>query len=474
MWYNKITAEEKYMKNNSDKKSVRELFGELPEKIKKISSAKIIALGYLAVILTGTLLLKLPIASREKSLGFLDTLFTAVSASCVTGLAAADTYTQWSLFGQIVLICLIQIGGLGFMTVISLAGLVTGRRIGLKERSVLQDSVNNMQVGGIVRLVRQVVAGTFIIEGAGAVLLSVRLIPKMGVAEGIGNSIFLSISAFCNGGFDLNGKYGGYCSLVPFADDVLINIVICMLILTGGIGFTVWEDFLKHKFRFSAYKLHSKIALTVTLLLTLIGTGLFLLFEQEYTFRGMPLGEQLLAALFSSVTPRTAGFNTVDTAALSPASKALTILYMLIGGSPGSTAGGIKTVTAAVLICTAVAGMRGSEDVNIFGRRLEADAARRAVTVVTVNLSLSAMAILAIAAAQPYLTLPDIAIEVFSAVNTVGMTTGITRELLPFSKLLLILLMYSGRVGSVSFALIFTGTRRFTGVQNPEEPVSIG
>ncbi|MDE6594127.1 MAG: Trk family potassium uptake protein [Oscillospiraceae bacterium] len=462
------------MKKNSDKKSVKELWRELTEKIKKISSAKIIALGYLAVILTGTLLLKLPIASRGKPLGWLDTLFTAVSASCVTGLAAADTYTQWSLFGQIVIIFLIQIGGLGFMTVVSLAGLLTGRRIGLKERSVLQDSVNNMQVGGIVKLMRRIALGTFIIEGIGAALLAVRLIPKMGILSGIGNSLFLSVSAFCNGGFDLNGKYGQYCSLTPFADDVLINLVICMLILTGGIGFTVWEDILKHKFRFSAYKLHSKIALTVTLWLTLIGTGLFLLFEQEYTFKGMPFWEQLTAALFSSVTPRTAGFNTVDTAALSPASKALTVLYMFIGGSPGSTAGGIKTVTFAVLILTAIASMRGNDDVNIFGRRLEADAARRAVTVVTVNLALAVTAILGISAAQPGLPLPDVVIETFSAVNTVGMTTGITRELLPFSKLLLIMLMYSGRVGSVSFALIFTGKTRFTGVQNPEEPISIG
>ncbi|MCM1579530.1 MAG: Trk family potassium uptake protein [Ruminococcus sp.] len=459
---------------NKDKKSFGELWETFLEKIKKISSAKIIALGYLAVILAGTLLLKLPIASKDKPLSLLDTLFTAVSASCVTGLAAADTYTQWSLFGQIVIITLIQIGGLGFMTVISLAGLLTGRRIGLKERSVLQDSVNNMQIGGIVRLVRRIVSGTFIIEGIGAVLLSFRLIPKMGIAAGIGNSLFLSISAFCNGGFDLNGRYGEYSSLMPFADDVMINLVICCLILAGGIGFTVWEDVLKHKFRFSAYKLHSKIALTVTLLLTAAGTGLFFLFEQEYTFKDMPLWQQLTAALFASVTPRTAGFNTVDTAAMSPASKVLTVLYMLIGGSPGSTAGGIKTVTLAVLLLTAAASMRGNDDVNVFGRRLEEDAPRRAVTVVTVNLILAAAGVLGICAAQPELAPIDVVTETFSAVNTVGMTAGITRDLLPFSKLLLILLMYSGRVGSVSFALIFTGRKRFTGVQNPEEPVSIG
>lgn len=447
---------------------------KITEKIKKISSAKIIALGYLIVILAGTLLLMLPFASKGRSIGFLNTLFTAVSATCVTGLAAADTYTQWSLFGQIVILCLIQIGGLGFMTVITLAALLTGRRIGLKERSVLQDSVNNMQIGGIVKLARRIAAGTFLTEIIGALLLSIRFIPEMGVISGIGNGIFLSVSAFCNAGFDLCGKFGEYSSLTHYADDVLVNIVICLLILTGGIGFTVWEDVIKHKFRLSAYKLHSKIALVFTLALTIIGTVLFFIFEQGYTLQGMDLGEQLLASLFSSVTPRTAGFNTVDTAALSPASKTLTILFMFIGGSPGSTAGGVKTVTLAVLVFTAIAGMGGNEDVNIGGRRLEADAARRAVTVVVVNLSLALPVILTISALQPEFSLTDIFIEVFSAVNTVGMTTGITRDLLPLSKILLILLMYSGRVGSVSFALIFTRTRRFTGVQNPEEAVSIG
>lgn len=451
-----------------------DIIAGIAERIKKFSSAKIIALGYLIVILIGTGLLMLPFASKGSPLGLLDALFTAVSASCVTGLAAADTYTQWSVFGQAVILCLIQIGGLGFMTVITLSAMLTGRRIGLKERSVLQDSVNNMQIGGIVKLARRIAAGTFAIELMGAVLLAVRFIPELGVAAGIGNGIFLSISAFCNAGFDLCGRYGEYSSLVPYADDVLVNAVICMLILTGGIGFTVWEDVIKHKLRFSAYKLHSKIAIVFTLGLTVLGTVLFLIFEQGHTFRGMDFGEQLLAAIFSSVTPRTAGFNTVDTASLSPASKALTIVYMFIGGSPGSTAGGVKTVTVAVLFFTAIAGMKGSEDVNVAGRRLEADAARRAVTVAAVNLSLALPVIMAVSALQPEFSLTDIVIEVFSAVNTVGMTAGITRGLLPVSKILLILLMYSGRVGSVSFALIFTRTRRFTGVQNPEEAVSIG
>lgn len=442
--------------------------------LRQLSSAKIIALGYLIIILAGTGLLMIPAASKGEPPDFLGAMFTAVSATCVTGLVVFDTYTQWSVFGQIVIILLIQIGGMGFMTIISLAAMATGRKIGLKERSVLQESVNNTQIGGIVRLVRKIAFGTLICEGVGAVLLAVRFIPKMGAAEGIGNAVFMSISAFCNAGFDLNGKYGEYSSLVPFYDDVLVNLTVCALILTGGIGFVVWDDVIRHKLKFSAYKLHSKIALVMTLGLTIAGTLLFFLFEFGNTIADMSIGDKLLVSLFNSVTPRTAGFNTVDTAALSPASKVLTILYMFIGGSPGSTAGGVKTVTLAVLLLTAVASMRGSEDINVFGRRLEDDVPQKALTVITVNLFLTAAAIISVCALQPGLEVIDVAIEAFSAINTVGMSTGITRELSNASRVVIMLMMYCGRVGSVSFALIFTGTKKYTGVHNPIEQVSVG
>ena len=442
--------------------------------VKKMSSAKIIALGYLILILTGALLLMLPISSRGEAPKFLDAVFTAASASCVTGLVVFDTYTQWSVFGQIVLIILIQIGGMGFMTIISLAAMITGRKIGLKERIVLQDSVNNPEVGGIVRMVKKIAKGTFLCEGIGAVLLSLRFIPKMGPLEGIGNSVFMAISAFCNAGFDLNGKYGEYSSLVEFRNDLPVNITICLLILTGGIGFIVWDDVIKHKLKFSAYRLQSKIVLTVTLILTLGGTLLFFIFEQGHTAEGAGIGEQILSALFNAVTPRTAGFNTVDTAALSPASTLLTIVYMFIGGSPGSTAGGVKTATVAVLFCTAVASMKNSEDVNIFGRRLEEDLPRKALAVAVVNLTLAFSAFIAICAVQPGFDPIDVIFEVTSAINTVGMTTGITRDLNTVSRLIIILMMYCGRVGSVSFALIFTRTRQYSGVHNPEEKVNVG
>jgi len=466
--FQKGSAMGKSVKNTDKTKNPKRL------RMSSFSSAQIIAVGYLAVILMGSLLLMLPAASRGQPPDFLNAMFTAVSATCVTGLAVFDTYTQWSVFGQIVIILLIQTGGLGFMTLISLSAMATGRKIGLKERSLLQDSVNGMQLAGIVRLVRRIVTGTLICEGIGAVLFSVSFIPRMGIAEGIGNAVFLSISAFCNAGFDLNGKYGEYSSLCCFADDPLVCITAAMLILIGGIGFAVWEDIAKNKLRFSAYRLHSKLALIVTLGLTVIGTVLFLIFEREHTNSGLGTGQSILNAFFNSVTPRTAGFNTVDTAALSPASFALTVIYMFIGGSPGSTAGGVKTVTVAVLVLSAIASMKNSEDIDAFGRRFEEDITRKALTVVTVNLLIVFTGILFICGAQPELRLGDVVFEGFSAINTVGMTTGVTRELSGFSRAVIMIMMYCGRVGSVSFALIFTGTKKFTGVHNPVEQVNVG
>ncbi|MCI7767451.1 MAG: Trk family potassium uptake protein [Oscillospiraceae bacterium] len=443
-------------------------------RVNRLSSAHIFAFGYLVIILLGTFLLMLPVSSKDASPCFLDAMFTAASATCVTGLAVFDTYTQWSFFGQVVIIMLIQVGGLGFMTIISLAALATGRKIGLKERSVLQDSVNGLQLAGIVRMAKRLALGTFIFEGIGAVLLAVRFVPKMGAPEGIGNAVFMSVSAFCNAGFDLNGKYGEYSSLCEFADDPLVCITVCLLVLIGGIGFSVWDDIGKNKLNFSAYRLHSKLALVFTVGLTVVGTGLFFLFERNHTNAGAGVGQALLNSFFDSVTPRTAGFNTVDTAALSPASTILTIIFMFIGGSPGSTAGGVKTVTVFVLFLAAFSSMKNSEDINIFGRRLEEDITAKALTVITVNLFIVFSGILCICAAQPELALKDVFFEGFSAINTVGMTTGITRELVPFSRIVIILLMYCGRVGSVSFALIFTGTKKFTGVHNPVEQVNVG
>lgn len=448
----------------------------ISKKVKKdFSYPKMVAIGFLFIISIGTILLSLPISSRAKeSSSILNSLFTATSATCVTGLVVHDTYLHWSKFGQVVILMLIQIGGLGFMTIITMFSIVLKRKIGLKERSLLQESVNTMYIGGIVRLIKKVVLGTVIIELLGAILLSIRFIPKMGVQSGIFNSIFLSISAFCNAGFDLSGRYGEYSSLISFYDDVIVNLTIMLLIIIGGIGFFVWDDIINHKFKYYKYRLHTKIVLSATAILIFIPSILFYFLENDNTIKDMNFIEQILASVFSAVTPRTAGFNTVDTAQLHSGSKFLTMILMFIGGSPGSTAGGIKTTTFVVIIISAWSSLRNKNDCNIFNRRLENDTLKKATTIISVNSSLIVCAMLIITNTQPTFDLTAILFEVISAIDTVGMSTGITRELNEISKLVIITLMYCGRVGSVSFALLFTENKTCSAIQCPVEKINIG
>lgn len=438
------------------------------------STTRMIAFGFALIIVIGTILLSLPIATKTGETDLLTALFTATSATCVTGLVAADTYQNWTLFGQLVILCMLQVGGLGFMTIGVYISILLKRRIGLQERATLHESVNTLEIAGVVRLVKKIVQGAFIIEGTGALLLATRFIPRFGWANGIYFSIFHSISAFCNGGFDLMGIDGAYSSLVSYEGDILVNVVICLLILIGGIGFIVWDDVLKHKWHFKKYLLHSKIVLATTLGLTVAGTLLFLIFENNATLAGMTPIEKLLGALFASVTPRTAGFNTVDTGAMSNAGTLLTMLLMFIGGSPGSTAGGAKTTTMVVLLFYAVAMIRNREDINLFGRRLSADVVRKANAVVVINFSLAFGAACAIMALQPAIPMPDVVFEVLSAINTVGMTTGITRELGVISKLIVAVLMYCGRLGSLSFALVLAKKPSTNHVREPQEKIIVG
>ncbi len=438
------------------------------------STTRMIAFGFALIIVIGTILLSLPIATKTGETDLLTALFTATSATCVTGLVAADTYQNWTLFGQLVILCMLQGGGLGFMTIGVYISILLKRRIGLQERATLHESVNTLEIAGVVRLVKKIVQGAFIIEGTGALLLATRFIPRFGWANGIYFSIFHSISAFCNGGFDLMGIDEAYSSLVSYEGDILVNVVICLLILIGGIGFIVWDDVLKHKWHFKKYLLHSKIVLATTLGLTVAGTLLFLIFENNATLAGMTPIEKLLGALFASVTPRTAGFNTVDTGAMSNAGTLLTMLLMFIGGSPGSTAGGAKTTTMVVLLFYAVAMIRNREDINLFGRRLSADVVRKANAVVVINFSLAFGAACAIMALQPAIPMQDVVFEVLSAINTVGMTTGITRELGVISKLIVAVLMYCGRLGSLSFALVLAKKPSTNHVREPQEKIIVG
>lgn len=450
----------------------RELKNKNKYKIKR-STTRLVALGFALIIVIGTILLSLPISVRSGQPNVLNALFTATSATCVTGLIVADTYQNWTTFGIIVIFTLIQIGGLGFMTIGVYISIILKKKIGLKQRENLQESVNSMEIAGVVRLARKIVQGTLLIEGIGALLLSTRFIPRFGLLRGIAFSIFHAVSAFCNAGFDLMGCEEAYASLVSFEGDVLVNVVVMFLILTGGIGFIVWDDLMRNKWHFKKYLLHTKIVLTVTIGLTVITTIAFLLLENHGVLAGLTPVEKALGAAFCSVTPRTAGFNTTDVAGLSNAGKMLTILLMFIGGSPGSTAGGAKTTTIVVLLLYAAAMIRNHEDINLFGRRLTDDVVKKANAVVVTNFMLAALAAIIIMAMQPF-DMADVLLEVFSAINTVGMSTGITRDLNTAARLMLIVLMYCGRLGSLSFALVFAQKNTSDTIRLPQEKIIVG
>lgn len=444
-------------------------------KKKKMTRIQTIALGYFCVLFVGTLFLMLPFCSAGgKWTDFLTALFTATSATCVTGLVVVDTFTYWSIIGQLAILLMIQIGGLGFMTMGIVFFMFLKRKISLNTRGLLQESMNMNQVGGIVRLAKIALIGTAVMEGIGAVLLAFRFIPEFGVPKGIYFAVFHSVTAFCNAGFDLMGGYSGeYSSLVAFQEDIVVNVVICVLVIIGGIGFSVWNDIRQHKWMWKKYSLHSKMVLSCSAVLLFGGAILFYLFEKDNLMADMGIKDIILSSFFSSVTARTAGFNTIDTAALTPASKLLTIILMFIGGSPGSTAGGIKTVTIMVLVIYVWSNLRGKRGSSVFGRRLEEDAVRKASIVMIISLFLAMTACLAISFLQP-LSMEDIMFEVFSAIGTVGMTTGITRQLTTGSRIIIILLMYCGRIGSMSFALFFMERKKVPPVQCPMEKVMIG
>ena len=441
---------------------------------KHLTQTQFIALGFMTIILIGTFLLMLPVSSRSGEAGsFINCLFTATSASCVTGLVVYDTWTHWTLFGQLVILIMIQIGGLGFVSIGVFLSIILRRKIGLKERGLMQESVNTLQIGGVVKLARKIIIGTAIFEGTGALILAIRFIPEVGVTRGIFYGIFHSVSAFCNGGFDLMGWQGEYSSLVNYYDDWTVNLVVMALIVIGGLGFIVWDDLSRHRLHVRHYMLHTKIVLLTTAVLIFGGAWLFYLFERQNLLVGMSPSGQILTSLFNSVTPRTAGFNTVDTAALTDASKLFTVILMFIGGSPGSTAGGVKTTTIVVLYLYLWSTIQRTYGVNAFGRRLEEDALKHACSIFMINLTLALGASIFIMATQK-LAMSDVLFEAFSAIGTVGMTTGITRELNSISRLLIAFLMYCGRVGSLSFALSFTQHKRVAPVQQPMERITIG
>ena len=448
----------------------------IKQKIKNSRPARstIIAVGFFAIIVLGTLLLLLPFATKTgESTTLLGALFTSTSATCVTGLVQYDTFTHWTLFGQLVIIILIQIGGLGFITFGVYAMMLMRKKIGLEDRELVHDSLNSIKLGGAVDFVKKIVKGTLIIEGTGAILLSIRFAGELGFFRGVYYGIFHSVSAFCNAGFDLLGFNEKFCSLVPYQNDPLVILTISALIIIGGIGFAVWDDVATHGIHIKKYALHSKIVLFVTFILLSLGTIFFMYSENNTVLKDMPFGQRLLSSFFAAVTPRTAGFNSVDIASMSTAGKVFTSVLMFIGGCPGSTAGGVKTTTVVVILLYIIAYVKRTSGCSAFKRNITDDLIKKASTVFFINSFLIITAITLITLSQP-LELSDVVLETVSAMSTVGMTSGITRDLTAFSKVVIIMLMYCGRIGSLSFALSFSERRKKLNIRYPSEDILIG
>lgn len=436
---------------------------------------KIILLGYCFIILLGTVLLRLPAAVRDGSeQSVLTAFFTATSSTCVTGLVRADTCTNWTLFGQAVILVLIQTGGIGFMTICISALSLTKKNIGLASRSLMQNSISAPQLGGIVRMTKFISLGTLLIEGIGALLLAFYFCPLLGLGRGIWYSIFHSISAFCNAGFDLMGIQGEYSSLTSVVGNWYVNLVIMLLIVIGGLGFFVWRNLLDSKFQYKKMLLHTRIVMFVTAFLIL--GGALLLFLTEHggdAYHDKSLSEQIAASFFQSVSARTAGFNTVELAKMTEAGRFILICLMMIGGSAGSTAGGIKTTTFAVLMLSIITTFRHRKSVEAFGRRMEDGIARTASCVFMMYLLLSCGGAVLISRIEGIAFL-DALFETVSAIATVGLSVGLTPTLGIMSCLILCFLMIFGRVGSMTMLLAFSSNKNIKISSLPLEKVQIG
>ncbi len=441
----------------------------------KLTYYQMIAIVYVFIIFIGTFLLAMPFSSTTRTFTpFIDSLFTATSATCITGLVIYDTYTHWSVFGQLVILFLIQIGGIGFMTIMTRIAIFLRGRLSLTEKTLFLQSTSNYNVGSAPRLIKRVVFGTLIFEGIGALLLSTRFIPVFGWGRGIYYAIFHSVSAFCNAGFDLMGILGEYSSLTSFVGDPVVNLTIVILILIGGLGFLVWSDLINCKCKWKSLNLHSKVVLTATAGLVAIPFLLMFAFEYNHSMADLNFGEKLLASLFHAVTPRTAGFNTVDMSSMSESGRLLTIVLMFIGGSSGSTAGGIKTTTFVVILLAVIACIKRKDSITVSKRRLETSAILQAAAIVVTYLCAIIFACMLIGFMQSDLMMSDIVFEVVSAIGTVGLSVGITESLNVGSKIVLIFLMYAGRVGLLSLAMIFARKKINVPISRPIGKIIIG
>ena len=426
---------------------------------KHLKATQIIALAFLGIILLGAGLLTLPGASRSGvSCGFLPALFTSTSATCVTGLVLYDTWTQWSGFGQAVILCLIEVGGLGFMSAASLVVFALRKKVGLRQRMVMAQALSLNDIEGVVRLQKWVLLGSLTIQLTGALLLFLRFLPDYGVKTAAVWGIFHAVSAFCNAGFDIFGSIAPGQSIVTFNNDPVVCIILMILVVIGGLGFFVWEEVATVR-RFRRFSVYTKLVLLTTGVLILTGAGLFLILEWNNpgTLGGMPWGQKVLNAFFQSVTLRTAGFASLDQGQLTEAGKGVSIVLMLIGGSSGSTAGGIKTVTFLVLLLFMGSRLRGKDSVDVFKRSIPKEKVMDAMTIVTILVGLSMVGAIFISA-NCGVAFTDALYETASALGTVGLTAGVTGSLTLPAQLLIIVFMYFGRVGILTISLGFLMT----------------
>jgi len=437
----------------------------------RLTPARVLVLGFLALIIIGTVLLTLPVSTYQ-GISILDALFTATSAVCVTGLVVQDTGTFFTPFGQAVILLLIQVGGLGFMTAGTLIFIILGKRITLKERLVIQEALNQLTIAGLIRLIKKIIIFTFIIEGIGAIILAFRFIPLWGWGKGAYYSIFHAVSAFCNAGFDLMGNYQ---SLTGFADDYLVRGVIMSLFIIGGLGFTFLAEFQVKK-RFKLLSLHSKIVISATLFLLLLGTITICILEytNSHTLEGLEFFQRVSNSLFTSATARTAGFNTIPTDMLQDSTLYFILALMFVGASPASTGGGIKTTTFSIIIIAVISIIKGQEDVSIYKRRLPFYILNKALSIVVISVTIIFIISIFLTITEDF-SFMGILFETVSAFGTVGLSTGITPELSPLGRGLITFTMFTGRVGPLTLTLALAQRlKKKAPFRYPEERILIG
>ena len=435
-----------------------------------ISSFQIIVLGFLSLIILGSLLLMLPLATRDgQGASFTDALFTSTSAVCVTGLVINDTATYWSIFGQGVILFMIQVGGMGVVTIAVSIATVSGRKIGLKQRSTLQKSISAPQMGGIVRMTEFIIKTTLIIEAIGAIAMAPVFCRDFGILKGLWYALFHSVSAFCNAGFDLLGARAKFSSLTSYSTQPIITFSVMALIIIGGIGFLTWEDIKENRWHIKKYRMQSKVILTVNCWLIVLPALYFFFCE----FKDLPFGNRAMVSLFQAVTPRTAGFNTADLTLLSETGQMLIIILMLIGGSPGSTAGGMKTTTIAVLLSSSLSVFRKNKYTHFYGRRIPEDTVRNAATIMLMYIVLFLSGGMVISHIEN-ISLISALFETASAIGTVGLSLGITSKLGIVSQIILIVLMFLGRVGGLTLIFATLSEMRANGSKYPQEKITVG